>query len=157
MTLGGAYTYSADCEMSATQVYTPPSCVWEQYLLYIICPLRSPQAGAVCVVSIAAYSSIPPLHMFLTHHIQWTNLAHRFSGCADCSSVFYQTMTEMVSLFRWNDFPKFHLNFLWVFYPIYQSESIHQTDTVRVCYNRWLVKDIAHNQIGTFSSNSRKA
>ena len=78
------------------------------------------------------------------------------SGSTYLSSVIYQSVAEIAAFLRWNDLPKllFHLGRL--LDTVHQSHAVHQADTVSVRHDGGLTEDISHDQIRTFSSNTRQ-
>ena len=68
----------------------------------------------------------------------------------------YQAVTEVISLFRRNDFPQCHFNFLRILDSIHKANPVGETNAVCISDNSWFTEYIAHDQIGTFASYARE-
>ena len=68
----------------------------------------------------------------------------------------HQSVTEITSLFGRDQFPQRHLYFFWIFYTVHQSNTVDQSDTVRICHDGRLPEYISHDQVGAFSPHSRE-
>ena len=66
----------------------------------------------------------------------------------------YQPVTEIAALLRRHQLPEFHLYFLRILNPVYQSNTVHQTDTMGIRYDRRLTKYISHDQVRALSPNT---
>ena len=89
--------------------------------------------------------------------IQTASVTIRLRSCrTHLPSVIHQSVAEITAFFRRDQFPKRHLYFFRLFNVVHQPHTVHQTDTMCVCYNGRLPKHIAHDQIRTFSAYSGK-
>lgn len=97
------------------------------------------------------------LYALCTDILQAAVFAVRSRACAaDVTSVQYKTVAQIVAFFRWDDLPQFHFYFLWIFDVIHQSDPVTKTDAVRVRHDGRFSKDISHNQVGTFTPDTRQ-
>ena len=77
-------------------------------------------------------------------------------GGTDFPAVTDEPVAEIAAFFRRNDFPELHLDFFRILCTIDKSHPVRQSDAMRIRHNRRLSKYIAHNQIGTLASDTRK-
>ena len=78
------------------------------------------------------------------------------SGCTDLPAVINETVAEIASFFRGNDFPECHLYLFRILYVIHKTDAICEADTVGVSDDGRFLEYISHNQIGTFSPYAGK-
>lgn len=76
------------------------------------------------------------------------------SGGTHFTSMVHKSVAEITSFFRRNQFPKCHFYLLWFLDSVHKTYSIHNTDTMCICYDCWFSKYVSHNQIRTLSSNA---
>ena len=78
------------------------------------------------------------------------------TGDADFPAVINKTMAEIAAFLRRNDFPQLPFYFSRLLYIVHQADQIAEPDAVRVRDNRRFSENISHDQIGAFSSHTRK-
>ena len=97
------------------------------------------------------------MHNASTYIVQHTHVTVRCgSGSAYGASMINQPVAEVIALLGWDDFPKLHLHFFWVFYSIYKSYTVAKAYAVCVGDDGRLAVHITHNQVGTLSADSRQ-
>ena len=69
----------------------------------------------------------------------------------------YQAVTEVISLFRRNDFPQCHFNFLRILDSIHKANPVGETNAVCISDNSWFTEYIAHDQIGQGGREERQS
>ena len=67
-----------------------------------------------------------------------------------------EPMTEITALFRRNDIPELHLDFLRILCSVDQSHPVRQTNAMRIRHDSWLSEHIAHDQICALAPDTRK-
>ena len=95
------------------------------------------------------------LYPLLADIRQTASVTVRLRPCrTNFSSVVHQSVTEIASFLWRNQLPEFHLYFLWILNPVYQSNTVHQTDTMGIRYDCRLTKYISHDQVRALSPNT---
>ena len=67
-----------------------------------------------------------------------------------------KTVAETAPLFRRHQFPELHLYFFRLLDAIHNTDSVYQTNTMRVGHNGRFSEDVSHNQVCTFSADTRE-